>query len=150
MLATGCAGGVPRPEPVGGHPESPHLGWVIMTGDRENPDREFVCQSNPRTECILPADRPDQRAMVHLHVYYHGAPTETKYTGSIRLGFFSAPHEINPNIIVKPGEPAGNQSVSDFVSRTPGTYTMAIAVVATSAAPAQSQDLREQVEVVVR
>jgi hypothetical protein len=121
-----------------------------MTGDPENPDRDFVCQSNPRTECIVPVDRPNQRAMVHLHVYYHAAPTETKYTGSIRIGFFDAPHEINPNIIVKPGEAPGNQSVSDFVSSTPGTYTMAIAVVATSAAPGQSQNLREQVDVVVR
>jgi hypothetical protein len=121
-----------------------------MTGDPENPDREFVCQSNPRTECVIPVDRPDQRAMAHVHVYYHGAPTETKYTGAIRIGFFGSPLEINPNIIVKPGEPAGNQSVSNFVSSTPGTYMMAIAVVATSTAPAQSQNLREQVEVVVR
>ena len=150
MLAMGCAGRVPRPEPAGGHVEAPHLGWVIMTGDRENPDRDFVCQSNPRSECIIPVDRLDQRAMVHLHVYYHVAPTETTYTGSIRIGFFNAPHEINPNITVKPGEPPGNQSVSDFVSSTPGTYTMAIAVVATATPPGQSQNLREQVDIVVR
>jgi hypothetical protein len=116
----------------------------------DNPDLDFVCQSNPRSECVLPVDRPDARVLSHVYVYHHPASTETKYTGSIRIGFFDQPHEINPNITVKPGESPGNQSVSDFVSSKPGTYPMVIAVVATSTQTGQVQNIRDQVSVVVR
>ena len=148
MFATGCARRIP--EPVGGRTEAPHVGWVIMNGDADNPDREFVCQSNPRSECVVPVDRPDARVLAHVHFYYHAAATDTTYTGSIRIGFFDQPHEINPNISVKRGEKPGNQSISDFVSSKPGTYTMSIAVVATSTPSGQSQTIRDQVAVTVR
>ena len=121
-----------------------------MSGDADNPDRDFVCQSNPRSECVVPVDRPEARVLAHLHVYYHPASTETKDTGSIRVGFFDAPHEINPNITVKPGEPPGNQSVSNFVSMKPGGYTMSIAVMATPTQAGQTQNIREQVSVIVK
>ena len=126
------------------------MGWVIMSGDADNPDRDFVCQSSPRSECVVPVDRPDARVLSHLHLYYHPASTETKYTGSIRIGFFDQPHEINPSIIVKPGESPGNQSVSDFVSMKPGTYPMSIAVVATPTQAGQTQNIRDQVSVIVK
>ncbi|MDO8795760.1 MAG: hypothetical protein Q7J25_14205, partial [Vicinamibacterales bacterium] len=129
VFASGCARRIP--EPVGGRAASPHVGWVIMSGDADNPDRDFVCQSNPRSECVVPVDRPDARVLSDVHFYYHAASTETKYTGSIRIGFFDAPHEINPSITVKPGESPGNQSVADFVSMRSGTYTMSMAIVAT-------------------
>lgn len=148
VLGTGCAR--PIPGPVGGLTGTPRVGWVIMSGDADNPDRDFVCQSSPRSECVVPVDRPDARVLSHLHVYYHPASTETKYTGSIRIGFFDRPHEINPNIIVKPGESPGNQSVSDFVSMKPGTYPMSIAVVAAPTQAGQPQDIRDQVSVVVK
>ena len=148
VLATGCAR--PIPEPVGGRPGVPRVGWVIMSGDQDNPDRDFVCQSSPRSECVVPVDRPGARVLSHLHVYYHPASTETKYTGSIRIGFFDQPHEINPSITVKPGESPGNQSVSDFVSTKPGTYPVSIAVVATPTQAGQAQNIRDQVNVIVK
>lgn len=148
MLATGCVRRIP--EPAGGHTDSPHVGWVIMSGDADNPDRDFVCQSNPRSECVVPVDRPDARVLAHVHVYYHPTSTETKYTGSIRIGFFNPPHELNPSITVKPGELPGNQSVSGFVSSKPGTYAMSIAVVATSTQTGQTLNIRDQVDVTVR
>jgi hypothetical protein len=148
VLATGCVRRIP--EPIGGHTDSPHVGWVIMSGDADNPDRDFVCQSNPRSECVVPVDRPDARVLGHVHIYYHSASAETKYTGSIRIGFFDEAHEINPNITVKPGDSPGNQSVSDFVSSKPGTHTMTIAVVATSTQTGQTQNIRDQVGVIVR
>jgi hypothetical protein len=148
VIATGCAKRIP--EPVGGHTASPHVGWVIMSGDADNPDRDFACQSNPRNECVVPVDRPDARVLGHVHVYYHAASTETKYTGSIQIGFFDEAHEINPSIIVKPGASPGNQSVSDFASAKPGTYTMSIAVVATSTQTGQTQSIRDQVSVIVK
>jgi len=121
-----------------------------MHGDADNPDREFVCQSNPRSECVVPVDRADARVLAHVHVYYHAASTDTTYTGSIRIGFFDQPHEINPNIIVKRGDSPGNQSISDFVSSTPGHHAMSIDVVATSTPSGQTQNIRDQVDVTVR
>ena len=148
VLATGCLRRIP--EPAGGRTDAPRVGWVIMSGDAENPDRDFVCQSNPPSECVVPVDRPDARVLAHVHLYYHGASTETRYTGAVRIGFFGKPREINPSITVKPGEPAGNQSVSDFVSSKPGTYTMSIAVVATPTQAGEAQNIRDQVSVIVR
>jgi len=52
VMATGCARRIP--EPAVGHTNSPHLGWVI-SGDTDNPDRDFVCQSDPLTECVVPS-----------------------------------------------------------------------------------------------
>jgi hypothetical protein len=148
LIALGCAKRIP--EPAGGHTDSPHVGWVIMSGDAENPDRDFVCQSTPRTECVVPVDRPDERVLGHVHLYYHAGSTETKYTGSIRIGFFDQPHELNPSVTVKPGSAPGNQSVSNFVSTKPGTYTMSVAVIAASTQTGQTQNIRDQVSVIVK
>ena len=148
VIATGCARRIP--ERAGGPGDTPHVGWVIMSGDADNPDRDFVCQSNPRSDCVVPVDRPDARVLSHVHFYYHPAATETKYTGSIRLGFLNGASQINPNVTVKPGGSPGNQSVSNFVSSKPGSYTMAIAVVATSTASGATQEIHEQVSVTAR
>ena len=148
VIATGCAKRIP--ERVGGRTDSPHVGWVIMSGDADNPDRDFVCQSNPPSECVVPVDRPESRVLGHVHFYYHAAATETNYTGSNRIGFFEGPLEINPDITVKRGAPPGNQSVFDFVSSKPGKYTMSIAVVATSAQTGQTENIRNQVSVIVK
>src|ERR1700716_3650957 len=101
IIATGCAQRIPGP--VGGPTDVPRVGWVIMSGDADNSDRDFVCQSNPRSECIVPVDRPDARVLSHVPLYYHPAAAETKYTGSIRIGFFNGSQEINPSLTVKPG-----------------------------------------------
>jgi hypothetical protein len=148
VVAPACVRRIP--EPAGGHTGSPHIGWVIMSGDADNPDRDFVCQSEPRSECVVPVDRPEARVLAHLHVYYHAAPTETRYSGPIRIGFFDEPHEIRADITVKPGDSPGNQTVMDFVSSKPGTYTMDLAVVATSTQTGEKQNIREQVNVVVK
>jgi len=148
VIAPGCARRVP--ERAGGPKDSPHVGWVIMSGDADNSDRDFVCQSNPRSECVVPVDRPDARVLSHVHLYYHSASAETKYTGSVRIGFFDGAHELKPNMTVKPGDSPGNHSVSSFVSSKPGTYLMTIAVVATSVPSGAAQEIREQVPVTVR
>jgi hypothetical protein len=148
VIATGCMRRIP--EPAGGRTDTPRVGWVIMSGDAENPDRDFVCQSNPPSECVVPVDRPDSRVLAHVHMYYHSTPTETRYTGSVRVGFFDQPHEINPSITVKAGDRAGNQSVWDFVTSTPGTYPLTIDVVATSTQAGEDRNIRDQVSVTVK
>src|SRR5687767_13234074 len=77
------------PEPAGGRTGAPRVGWVIMSGDGENPGRGFVCQSNPQSECVVPVDRPEARVLAHVHLYYHSSAMEMTYTGSVRIGFFN-------------------------------------------------------------
>ena len=148
LFASGCA--KRGPEPVEGHTNAPHVGWVIMSGDRDNPDQDFVCQSNPRSECVVPADRPDARVLSHVHVYYHPASIATKYTGSLEVGFFDKPHKFDANFTVTPGETAVNQSVTDFVSSKPGVYSLTVAVVATPVPSGAATQIRDQVAVTVK
>lgn len=146
----GCADhAVPK---AAGPPGKPRVGWVIMSGDRDNPDRDFVCQSLPRSECTVPVTRPDARVFAHVHLYYHPAATETKYAGSVHIGFFegAGPHQFRPDLTVKHGEAPGNQSVVGIVAAKPGPYALAIAVVATSAPSGATEAIREEVSVTVR
>ena len=147
FLAAACDKRVPVPS--GATPGAPHVGWVIMTGDSDNPDREFVCQSDPRTDCVMPASRPDNQAFSDVHLYFHPAATETKYVGTVGIGFFegSTPHEVKPNVTVKPGAAVARSSVAGIVSSTPGTRALTIAIVADSGKP---QQIQEQIPVRVQ
>ena len=147
LLLTGCEKRLSVPS--GGSPGIPHVGWVIMVGDRENPDREFVCQSDPRTDCVMPPSQPDNQTFTNTHFYFHSGTTDTKYTGTIEIGFLegSRPHVVKLNTTVKGGAPAGNSSVSGIVSPNPGRYALTIAVVAENGA---TREIRESVPVTVR
>ncbi len=70
-MLSGCGARVP--EPHVSMPGIPHISWVIMSGDRDNPDREFVCQSEPRAECVVQVSWPDSRVLSDVHIYYHGS-----------------------------------------------------------------------------
>ena len=151
VFAAACAKRVPEPAVIA--PGTPHITWIIMSGDRDNPDREFVCQSNPRNDCVVPVSRPDAQVFSDVHFYYHGAGAETKYTGSINIGFFqgsSASHEIQANTTVKKTESIMNQSVTSIVTATPGTYAVSFALNASVTDTGKSQPIREQVSVVVK
>ena len=150
MCVTGCAHRMPAA--TGGPPGSPRVGWVIMAGDRDTPDQDFVCQSNPRSECVLPHSRPDNQVFSHLHFYFHPASTDMRYGGSIRLGFFTnSSYELKPDLTVEAGDEAGNHSVVGIVTDRPGTYTMAVAVeaVGTNGIGGVHQ-IRENVQIVVK
>jgi hypothetical protein len=120
-----------------------------MVGDRDNPNREFVCQSDPRTDCVMPASRPGVQVFTDIHFYFHSATMDTTYTGTIQIGFFEGqkPHELKPKVIVKGGERATNASVSGIVSSKPGSYPMTIAVMAASGT---SQEIRDRVPVTLQ
>jgi hypothetical protein len=151
VLSSTCAKRVP--EPAGVAPGTPHISWIIMSGDRDTPDGEFVCQSEPRNDCVVPASRPDAQVFSDVHFYYHGAGGETKYTGSIDVGFFQgapASHQIEANTTVRKTESIMNQSVIGIVTSTPGTYALTFALVATTTDSGKSQPIREQVSVVMK
>jgi hypothetical protein len=147
FLQAGCMMRVPAPS--GGPPGTPRVGWVIMAGDRDNPDREFVCQSNPRTACVMFASRPDSQTFSAVHFYFHSAATDTKYTGTIQIEFFegSTPHEVTSDVTVKGRGSPANTSVSGIVSSKPGIHPMTIAMVAESGT---TQQIRERVPVTVK
>jgi hypothetical protein len=124
-----------------------------MSGDGDNPDQEFVCQSDPRNDCVVPASRPDARVFADVHFYYHGTGAETKYTGSIDIGFFqgsTAAHTTQTNMTVPKNETIMNQSVTGIVTSTPGTHALTLAVVGTVTGSGANQPFREQVQVVVK
>ncbi len=151
VVIAGCAQRVPAPSGLA--PGTPYVSWVIMSGDRDNPDQAFVCQSDPGNDCVIPASRPDAQVFSAVYFYFHGAGSETKYTGSIEIGFFRSAAEsrtVPTDVTVKKGESITNQSVTDIVSAAPGTYTMKIDLTAAAAPSGQSQRIREDVPVVVK
>jgi hypothetical protein len=151
VCVASCAMGAPKP--AGLAPGTPYVSWIIMSGDGDNPDQEFVCQSNPRNDCVVPASRPDARVFSDVHFYYHGTGAETKYTGSIDIGFFQgspAAHTTQTNVTVPKNESIMNQSVTGIVTSTPGTHTVTFALVGTVTGSAANQPFREQVQVVVK
>jgi hypothetical protein len=150
LCMEGCARSIPIPKAAGGAAGMPRVGWVVMMGDRDNPDREFVCYSESPGDCMMPPSRSNEQVFADVHLFYHPAATETKYTGTIQIGFFNSAHELRPNFTVKPAEPPGNQSVVGIVSAKPGTYSLTIGVEATPTQGGAPQRIRESVKVIVR
>jgi hypothetical protein len=151
LLTATCAKRVPEPPNVA--PGTPHVSWVIMSGDRENADREFVCQSDPRNDCVMPASRANEQAFADVHVYYHGVGAETKYQGTVAIGFLegaAAASTAPTNIVVKKDESIANQSVTGIVTSKPGTYAVAFELTATVTDAGKIQPVRQSVRVVVQ
>jgi hypothetical protein len=151
VFSATCAKRVPEPAGVGSG--VPHVSWVIMHGDRDNPDREFACQSEPRGDCVIPASRSDAQVLSDVHVYYHGAGAETKYAGTMQIGFFRGAGESTKNqtnITVRKMESITNQSVTGIVTDAPGEYAVTFELVATVTDTGKSQPIRERVPIAVK
>jgi hypothetical protein len=140
------------PEPVGVPRGVPHVSWIIMHGDRDNPDAEFACQSTGPRECVLPASRLETRVFTDIHLYFHGAGKETTYLGSYRPEFLNdgddSHHEFPIRATVKGEEQIGNHSVTGIVTSKPGRYSLRLALDATTVAGSTS--IQEEVLVQVR
>ena len=148
-LAASCARGVPKPA---GAPGTPQISWVLMYGDSDNPDREFACQSEPRTECVVPSSKPDAQVFSDTHFYYRGGGTETRYEGTINLGYLQGSpdsHTSRPNITVQENESITNSSTIGIVTSTPGTYAVTISLTATVTDTRKTQAIRESIPVIV-
>jgi len=148
-MLVSCATGVPKPAATAG---TPQISWVLMYGDRDDADREFACQSGPRPECVVPASKPDAPVFSDIHFYFHGAGTETRYEGTINIGYLrqgAEAHASRINIPVKKDESMTNSSVTGIVASTPASYTVTISATATTGA-SKAQPLRESIPVVVK
>ena len=131
LLATSsCAKHAPEPTP---HPSRPHISWAVSEGygDKE------VCKSTEKTPCVIDVsdEQPNRRVGV-FHVFLHAADTDTRYEGTVQIGFLVAdkagpqPHKIDRTV------PRGSQPMN--VSSTglvgpAGTYYVEIALKATPA-----------------
>ena len=140
------------PKPTVGAPGAPRVSWIIMSGDSDNPDREFVCQSQPAGDCTMPVSRPNDQVFADVHVYYHGAGADTHYAGSVQVGFFrgsAGTQTLKADIALKKLGSIANQSVTGIVTSTPGTYSVDFDLTATVDAQAGGP-VKEQVRVVVK
>src|SRR5438067_2195727 len=146
-----CAKRVPEPANIA--PGTPYVTWVLMFGDRDTPDREFACQSEPRTDCVLPASRPDDQVFSDIHFYYHGAGAQTRYEGTKSIGYLQEPpdsHTSRTNITVKKSESITTESVMGIVTSAPGSYTVTLNLTATVVDTGKTQPIRETIPVTVK
>ena len=150
VSVTGCAMRVP--EPVGLAPGEPHVSWVIMHGDSDNPDAEFACQSTGPRDCVLPASRSATRVYSDIHLYFHGAGGETTYLGSYRAEFLSDGDHRSTDFpiqaTVRGDEKIANRSLTGRVTAMPGSYSFRITVDAKTSSG--STPIREDVQVRVQ
>jgi hypothetical protein len=135
MIAVAACGACSRrvPVPRNAAPEIPQVTWVLMSGDRDNPDRDFVCQSDPPGECVMPATGPGEEVFSDAHFYYHGTGAETTYSGSILIGPLEssgAPYRMQAMITVMKDQQIVNQSVAARVTSRPGTYDVVLDITA--------------------
>lgn len=115
-------------------PGTPHISWVLMYGDRDTADREFACQSEPRSDCVLPVSRPDAQVLSDIHLYFHGVGGETKYEGTKNLSYLQGSpesHISRVSVTATKNESITNESVTGIVTSTPGRYTVTLSVTAT-------------------
>jgi hypothetical protein len=150
IAASACARHVP--EPPTRVPGVPYVSWVVMSGDSDNPDEDFVCQSDPRNDCEMPASRADARVFSDVHVYYHGVGPQTRYLGSLHIGFFqgsATAARTQVDIAVQKDGAIANQSVTGIVTSVPGTYAIDFDLIATTDAN-RNQPIRSQLRVVVK
>jgi hypothetical protein len=150
MVMTSCARRVP--EPAGLPPGVPHISWTIMHGDRDNPDAQFACQSTGPQQCVVPASRPESRTFSDVHLYLHGAGRETTYVGNYRIEFFDDGDRVVQDSPIRTTvhgeEEIANHSITGIVTTKPGTYTLRLALNATTGAG--STPIREEIHVLVQ
>ena len=146
-----CAEHVPEPVLV---PQGvPHISWEIQRGARDNLDQDFVCHSDPRTDCVIEVTSATEDVFATVHVYYHPAASPIRYTGSIEIGFFNGTaesHAFRPDMTVQPGGKPMGQTIADRVTKKPGVYDVRVEVVATPLDGGRSQSLRDQFRVAIK
>ena len=153
VLIAWCAACAERiPDPIV-EPTVPHISWLVEVQTASGQERT-VCQSDPRSECVLPASTADNRTFATVHLYLHPVKSgETKYSGTMRVGFLNGTaaeaHDSRVDSTVSRGDSPTNISVTGIVARTTGAYTVAISLVA---APASGSplELRDTIPVTVK
>ncbi len=146
----GCAERVPEPVVV---PKVPHVSWVIAV-ETTNGQERVVCQSDPRTECLLPSSTRDRRTLATVHLYLHPSTAETKYVGTMRVTFLDGSsaevHETKVDSTVGVRDAPVGASLTGIVTERAGSYSMTIALTATSPAATNAHEIQDTVQVTVK
>ena len=130
VLAAGCATHVPEPKP---HPDAPHITWSVAEGSN---DKE-VCRSTEPASCTLTlsAEPPNRRLGV-FHVFLHAGATDTKYVGTINIGFLAqdsgTQHEHKVDRVIAHDSGPVNFSSTGIV-KPAGRYYVDVNLTATAA-----------------
>jgi hypothetical protein len=150
VLTAACAPRIPRPANTA--PGTPNVTWVLMFGDSDNPDQEFACQSDRKTDCVLPASRPDAQVFSDLHFYYHGTGGQTRYEGTRNIGHLqvTGSYTSRTDITVAKGQSIANQSITGIVTSMPGTYAVTLSLTATLTATGTMVPVRETIPITVK
>ena len=146
-----CAKRVPEPSNVA--PGTPHVTWVLMYGDRDTPDAQFACQSDPPSDCVVPASRPDAQVFSDVHFYYHGAGAETRYEGTKDIGYLQGSSQSRPSrtdVVVKKNESITNESITGIVTSTPGAYQVTLSLTGRVTDTRTTHQIRESIQVTVK
>ena len=149
--AAGCAERVP--EPVLTPHDVPHISWTIHIGGPQGGRMSAVCSSDPRTPCVLQASTAAQKVFATVHLFFHPAAEDIRYTGVVQVGFFGDPpeaHVVEPNMRLKAKQPPARHSLSHFVTTRPGTYQMRVVLAATPIRGGRSLGIRDEVTVLVK
>jgi hypothetical protein len=150
FMSTACATHVPKPANVA--PGTPHVSFVLMFGDRDNADSEFACESEPQTDCVIPASHAGEPAFSDIHFYYHGVGPETRYEGTLTIGYLEGAqtHVSRTNVTVTKNGGITNHSVIGIVTSTPGTYPVEWSLTATVPSTGLSVPVNGTIKVTVK
>jgi hypothetical protein len=91
--------------------------------------------------------------MATVHLYLHPSVTQTKYVGTMQVGFLNGsaePHETRVNSTVRRGSSPVNVSVTGLLSSKRGTYPMTIMLTAETSSTQPPVDIREMLSVTVK
>ena len=130
----------------------PHISWELRAGRVEG-DEKLVCGSvSPGVACVLAASATGIQSRATVHLLFHAAQEETKYTGALQVPFFGEENRERTMSIdetVPPNSPPARHTVSGIVTTSPGKYAVTIRVETTQHGR-PSGPLAETIEVLVR
>jgi hypothetical protein len=140
------------PESPGAHSGIPQISWSIHAGTAEDPEQLTVCESEPRSECIVGASRPDNPFFASVRLYLHAVSVEATYKGVMQVGFFGGaePHTVEIDAIVQPGSDPRSVLVYDRLPAKPGVYALEVDLVAFLGPSEDERQIRDRADVTVR
>lgn len=148
LKSAGCLRRVP--EPTTTH-DTPHISWVLRAG-AEFAQQRVVCQSDPKSECVIPTSSQAATEFAGMSLYLHPTKVPTAYRGSLEVTSFETATGVYGTPVdrtVEPGAPPVGITVSGLVRQKPGQYVAAIALIAYPSGQT-AREIREAVNVSVK
>ena len=122
----------------------------MLSSESQAGTERLVCRSDAPDPCVLtiPADR--KPLLATMHVVLHPTPADTRYMGTMRVGFGGAAYDTKVDSTVTRGGPAGNISVTSLLTLTPGTYRAEISLTATPKGSSAPVSLRNTITLTIQ